>query len=90
MRSAARTSLAIISDRQTEQTRSLRSIINGVTASNPQSITSQLFPTIDNPPITVANPSSFGEDANGEPYITDLGNSGSVYKIVAGDAEGSD
>jgi glucose/arabinose dehydrogenase len=54
---------------------------DGVAASNAQDITSQLFPTIDNPPINLANPSSFGEDANGELYITDIGN-GSVYKIV--------
>ena len=54
---------------------------DGVAASNPQGITAQLFPTIDNPPVNLANPSAFGEDANGELYITDIGN-GSVYKIV--------
>jgi glucose/arabinose dehydrogenase len=53
----------------------------GPTASNPQNITAQLFPTIDNPSVNLANPSSLGEDANGELYITDIGN-GSVYKIV--------
>ena len=54
---------------------------DGATASNQQDVTTQLFPTIDTPAVNLANPSSFGEDANGELYITDLGN-GSVYKIV--------
>jgi hypothetical protein len=54
---------------------------DGTSASNPQDITAQLFPTIDIPAVNLANPSSFGEDANGELYITDIGN-GSVYKIV--------
>jgi glucose/arabinose dehydrogenase len=54
---------------------------NGTTASNPQDITAQLFPTIDTPAANLANPSSFGEDANGELYITDI-SAGSVYKIV--------
>jgi glucose/arabinose dehydrogenase len=53
---------------------------NGTTASNFQDITSQLFPTRQGG-FTLANPSSFGEDANGELYITDL-STGSVYKIV--------
>lgn len=52
---------------------------NGSTASNFQDITSQLFPTSDD--ATLSNPSSLGEDANGELYITDIGN-GNVYKIV--------
>jgi hypothetical protein len=53
---------------------------DGTRASNFQDITAQLFPTkIGN--FTLKNPSSFGEDANHELYITDLG-SGSVYKIV--------
>jgi len=54
---------------------------DGTTASNFQDITSQLFPiptTSGN--ITLANVSSFGEDAAGELYITDIGN-GNVYKI---------
>ena len=53
---------------------------NGTTASNFQDITSQLFPTRQGG-FNLSNPSSFGEDASGELYITDLG-SGSVYKIV--------
>jgi hypothetical protein len=54
---------------------------NGSTASNFRDITSQLFPTrIGNFPLN--NPSSFGEDARGELYITDIGN-GNVYKITA-------
>src|SRR6266513_1877148 len=54
---------------------------DGTTASNFQDITGQLFPiptTIGNIPLT--NTSSFGEDAAGELYITDIGN-GRVYKI---------
>jgi hypothetical protein len=54
---------------------------NGTTASNFQDITSQLFPiptTSGN--VNLANVSSFGEDAAGELYITDIGN-GNVYKI---------
>lgn len=56
---------------------------NGTAASNFQTITGQLFPIPDppNPNITLGNPSSFGEDANGELYITDI-TKGSVYKIV--------
>ncbi|HYR22907.1 MAG TPA: PQQ-dependent sugar dehydrogenase [Chthoniobacterales bacterium] len=54
---------------------------DGTTASNFQDITGQLFPiptTIGN--ISLTNTSSFGEDAAGELYITDIGN-GRVYKI---------
>ena len=54
---------------------------DGTSASNFQDITSQLFPiptTGGN--VNLANVSSFGEDAAGELYITDIGN-GSVYKI---------
>jgi hypothetical protein len=54
---------------------------NGTTASNFQDITSQLFPiptTGGN--VSLANVSSFGEDAAGELYITDIGN-GNIYKI---------
>ena len=53
---------------------------NGTTASNFQDITSKLFPTAVGG-YTLSNPSSLGEDANGELYITDIGN-GNVYKIV--------
>jgi glucose/arabinose dehydrogenase len=53
---------------------------DGATASNFQDITAQLFPTRQGG-FHLSNPSSFGEDANGELYITDIGN-GSVYKIV--------
>ena len=53
----------------------------GATASNPQTITSMLFPTIDAPAQSLGNPSSFGEDANGELYISDLA-FGRVYKIL--------
>jgi hypothetical protein len=54
---------------------------DGTTASNFQDITGQLFPihtTGGN--VNLANVSSFGEDAAGELYITDIGN-GNVYKI---------
>jgi glucose/arabinose dehydrogenase len=53
---------------------------DGTTASNFQDITSQLFPTRIGG-FTLTNPSSFGEDANGELYICDIG-AGVVYKIV--------
>src|SRR5438270_2144036 len=54
---------------------------DGTTASNFQDITSQLFPIpTTNGNVTLANVSSFGEDAAGELYITDIGN-GNVYKI---------
>jgi glucose/arabinose dehydrogenase len=54
---------------------------NGIFASNFENITTQLFPTCVGG-FTLSNPSSLGEDANGELYITDIGN-GSVFKIVA-------
>jgi glucose/arabinose dehydrogenase len=53
---------------------------NGTSISNFQDITSQLFPTRKGG-FNLRNPSSFGEDASGELYITDTG-AGSVYKIV--------
>jgi hypothetical protein len=53
---------------------------NGTIASNFQNVTAQLFPTRAGG-FTLSNPSSLGEDANGELYITDIGN-GSVFKIV--------
>jgi glucose/arabinose dehydrogenase len=53
---------------------------NGTAASNFQEITSQLFPTRTGG-FPLINPSSFGEDANGELYICDIG-AGAVYKIV--------
>ena len=54
---------------------------NGTTVSNVQNITSALFPTSVGG-FTLSNPSSLGEDANGELYITDLVG-GSVFKIVS-------
>src|SRR6266550_710430 len=53
---------------------------NGTIASNFQNVTGQLFPTRAGG-FTLSNPSSLGEDANGELYIADIGN-GSVFKIV--------
>jgi glucose/arabinose dehydrogenase len=53
---------------------------NGASVSNFQDITAQLFPTRQGG-FNLGNPSSFGEDANGELYITDI-SAGSVYKIV--------
>jgi glucose/arabinose dehydrogenase len=53
---------------------------NGIVASNFQNITGQLFPTRVGG-FTLSNPSSLGEDANGELYITDISN-GSVFKIT--------
>jgi glucose/arabinose dehydrogenase len=56
---------------------------DGSSASNFQDITASLFP-IPNPPngnINLGNPSGFGEDANGELYMTDIGN-GNVYKMI--------
>jgi len=50
----------------------------GSTVSNFQTITSQLFPTSVGG-FALSHPSSLGEDANGELYITDIGN-GSVFK----------
>ena len=53
---------------------------DGQTASDFQDITAQLFPTIvGNFPLN--NPSSLGEDANGELYICDIGN-GNIYQII--------
>lgn len=52
---------------------------DGATASNFQTITSQLFPTGTGDSLVAL--SSFGEDANGELYITDVG-TGKVFKIV--------
>ena len=54
---------------------------DGTTVSNAQTITNLLFPTIDAAPQSLGNPSSFGEDANGELYITDLF-PGRVYKVI--------
>ena len=54
---------------------------DGTTVSNVQNITSALFPTSVGG-FTLSNPSSLGEDANGELYITDLVG-GSVFKIVS-------
>ena len=54
---------------------------DGTTASNFQDITAQLFPiptTGGN--VSLVSLSSFGEDAAGELYLTDIGN-GSVYKL---------
>ncbi len=57
---------------------------DGVTASDFTDITADLFPTRrGNYPLL--NPTSFGEDAAGELYLTDFGGGiGSVYKIVRG------
>ena len=46
---------------------------DGTNATNFQDVTSQLFPTSTGG-YQLAHPSSFGEDANGEIYITDIGN----------------
>jgi glucose/arabinose dehydrogenase len=53
---------------------------DGTSASNFQDITSELFPTTTGD--SLSNPSSLGEDAAGELYITDIGN-GKVYKIIS-------
>jgi glucose/arabinose dehydrogenase len=53
---------------------------DGTKASNFQNITSKLFPTKVGGYV-LNNPSSLGQDANRELYITDIGN-GNVYKIV--------
>ena len=53
---------------------------DGTSVANFQDITSMLFPTRTGG-FTLQSPSSFGEDANGELYIIDIGN-GSIYKIV--------
>ena len=52
---------------------------DGATASNFQEITSQLFPAASEN-IALNNLSAFGEDANGELYLTDL--NGNIFKIV--------
>jgi glucose/arabinose dehydrogenase len=53
---------------------------DGTTASNFQDITADLFPTsVGNFPLS--NPSSLGEDANGELYIADL-SSGNIFQIT--------
>ena len=53
---------------------------DGTTASNFTDITPLLFPTRQGG-FTLSAVSSFGEDANGELYIVDIG-AGAVYKIV--------
>ena len=54
---------------------------DGITASNFQDITSQLFPIpTSSGNVSLANLSSLGEDAAGELYLTDIGN-GNVYKL---------
>ena len=57
---------------------------DGQTATDFTDITADLFPTRrGNFPLL--NPTSFGEDAAGELYLTDFGNgNGNVYKIVRG------
>ena len=53
---------------------------NGGTVAGFRDITNQLFPTaIGHFPLS--NPSSLGEDFNGELYICDIGN-GNIYRIV--------
>lgn len=55
---------------------------DGTTASNFQDITADLFPTrVGNFPLL--NPTSLGEDANGELYIADI-SSGNIFQIVKG------
>lgn len=57
---------------------------DGVTASDFTDITADLFPTRRGN-YSLLNPTSFGEDAAGELYLTDFGGGiGSVYKIVRG------
>ena len=54
---------------------------DGTTASNFQDVTAQLFPiTTSGGNVSLSALSSFGEDAAGELYVTDIGN-GNVYKI---------
>jgi glucose/arabinose dehydrogenase len=53
---------------------------DGTSASNPQDITTELFPTSTGG-FSLKNPTSLGEDANGELYMTDI-TAGSVYGIV--------
>ena len=55
---------------------------NGTTATNFQDVTADLFPTrVGNFPLL--NPTSLGEDGNGELYIADIG-SGNIFQIVKG------
>ncbi|HEY4284328.1 MAG TPA: PQQ-dependent sugar dehydrogenase [Chthoniobacterales bacterium] len=54
---------------------------NGVTASNFTDISTQLFPTGTGDTQNGLTLSGFGEDANGEIYLTDVGN-GNVFKVV--------
>ena len=57
---------------------------DGVTATDFTDITADLFPTRRGN-HSLLNPTSFGEDAAGELYLTDFGGgTGSVYKIVRG------
>ncbi len=57
---------------------------DGVTASDFTDITADLFPTRRGN-HALLNPTSFGEDAAGELYLTDFGGGvGNVYKIVRG------
>lgn len=51
---------------------------DGATASNPQNITNELFTGTG---LSLSNPTSLGEDANGELYISDI-SAGAVFKIV--------
>lgn len=53
---------------------------NGASASNFTDITAQLFPTRSGN-VSLGNPTSLGEDADGELYICD-NKSGNVFKIV--------
>jgi glucose/arabinose dehydrogenase len=59
---------------------------DGATVKNAQTSTSSFFPTSDATPVDLVNPSSFGEDANGELYICDLAGAsvgqGRVYKVL--------
>ncbi|MBA3831410.1 MAG: PQQ-dependent sugar dehydrogenase [Chthoniobacterales bacterium] len=54
---------------------------NGRAVSGFRDITTQLFPTAQGG-FPLNNPSSLGEDASGELYITDIGN-GNLYKLTA-------
>jgi cysteine-rich repeat protein len=54
--------------------------VSGGRAQNPQDVTAELAPGGG---LSIDSISSFGEDARGEIYITDL-NDGEVYKIVPG------
>jgi hypothetical protein len=58
---------------------------DGQTATDFTDITADLFPTQKKGNYPLLNPTSLGEDAAGELYITDFGNGiGNVYKIVRG------